>query len=77
MTPIDLATVGLPNINAKHSVKSLYLTPRKGGISRMASAPSNVLNHLHFNILCGNISNVIIKLCMLQVDIHFEIFVML
>ena len=67
MILIDLATAGLPNTNMKHAVKSLCLTPRKGGISRMVNAQSSVLNHQHFNISCGN---EITKLCLLQVDIR-------
>ena len=55
---IDLATAGLLNISVKPAVKSLCLIPRKEGTSRMASAPSNVLTCLHFNILCGNTPNI-------------------
>ena len=54
MTLIDLATAGLPNISVKFAVRNLCSIPRKGDTSRMASAPSNVLNRLHFNISCGN-----------------------
>ena len=53
-TPTDLVTVELPNINAKHAVRSLCLILKRGGTSRMASAQSNTLNHLHTDILCGN-----------------------
>ena len=52
MILIDLVTAGLPNIGAKPAVRSLCSIPRKGGTSRIASAPSNILNYLHFNISC-------------------------
>ena len=47
MIPMDSATAGLPNISAKLAVRSLCSIARKGETSRMASAPSNILNHLH------------------------------
>ena len=60
-----------------HVVKSSYLTHRKGGISRMASAQLSILDHQHFNISCGNDSYIISKLYLLQVDCRFDFFVML
>ena len=43
----------------------------------MASAQLSILDHQHFNISCGNDSYIITKLCLLQVDSLFDIFVML
>ena len=54
MIPINSAIVGLPNISVKLAVRSLCSIARKGGTSRMASTPSNILNHLHLSISCGN-----------------------
>ena len=53
-TPTDLVTVELPNINARHVVRSLCLILKRGDTSRMASAQSNTLIHLHTDISCGN-----------------------